>query len=78
MIPGIFQLQLITKEDQMCDVTAYLVSHGAEEIILENVEIVEETADGIRLVNIFGEERSLQAKMIRYSNSDKKMVFSNY
>ena len=59
----------------MCDVTAYLVSDGSEEMILENVDLVEETAAGIKLVNIFGEEKRLSAKMVRYNNSEKKMVF---
>ncbi len=28
----------------MCDVTAYLVTNGSEEMMLENVDVVEETA----------------------------------
>lgn len=60
----------------MCDVTAYLLSNGAEERILENVDVVEEIADGIRLINIFGEEKSLNARMVRYDNSAKKMLLA--
>ncbi len=29
----------------------------------------------MKLVNIFGEEKRLNAKMVRYDNSEKKMVF---
>lgn len=60
----------------MCDVTAYLIADGSEEKLLENVDIVEETLDGIRLMNIFGEERSISAKMVLYNNTEKKMVFT--
>lgn len=59
----------------MCDVTAYLVSDGVEEMILENVDVVEETSSGIKLINLFGEERSLHARMVHYNNSEKKMIF---
>jgi predicted RNA-binding protein len=59
----------------MCDITAYLISNGLEEKILENVDIVEETSNGIRLINIFGEEKSIHAKIVRFNNSEKKMIF---
>ncbi|MGD9211905.1 MAG: CooT family nickel-binding protein [Desulfobacteraceae bacterium] len=59
----------------MCDITAYLVSKGSEEKILDNVDIVEETPNGFKLVNIFGEERSLTARMVFYNNSEKRMNF---
>lgn len=61
----------------MCDVTAYLLFNGAEEKILDNVDVVEEISDGIRLINIFGEEKSLNAKMVRYDNSAKKMLLAS-
>ena len=59
----------------MCDITAYLILNGLEEKILENVDIVEETSDGIRLINIFGEQKSIRAKIVRFNNSEKKMTF---
>jgi predicted RNA-binding protein len=61
----------------MCDVNAILINNGAEENILENVDLVEEVAGGMRLVNIFGEEKTLAAKMISYNNSEKRMVFQS-
>jgi hypothetical protein len=59
----------------MCDVNVFVVKKGVEEHVLENVDLIEEVAGGMRIVNIFGEERVLKAKMIHYSNSDKRMVF---
>ena len=59
----------------MCDINVFVIKDGAEESVLENVDLVEEVAGGMRLTNIFGEERVLKAKMVRYDNSEKRMVF---
>jgi predicted RNA-binding protein len=59
----------------MCDITAYLISNGLKEKVLENVDMVEETSNGIRLLNIFGEEKTVRAKIVRFNNSQKEMVF---
>jgi len=59
----------------MCDVNVFVVKNGVEEKVLENVDLIEEVSDGMRLVNIFGEERTLKAKMVRYDNSQKRMLF---
>ncbi len=59
----------------MCDVNVFVLNNGIEEKVLENVEFIEEVADGMRMVNIFGEERTLKAKMVRYNNSEKQMFF---
>ena len=59
----------------VCDINVFIKKNGIEEKVLENVDLIEEVADGMRLVNIFGEERTLKAKMVRYDNSEKRMVF---
>lgn len=59
----------------MCDVNVFVVKNGIEEKVLENVDRIEEVAGGMRLVNIFGEERTLKAKMVCYDNSEKRMIF---
>jgi len=47
----------------MCEATAYLVKGEIEEIIMEAVDTVEPEGDGLRLVNIFGEQKFLKAKI---------------
>lgn len=59
----------------MCDVNVFVVKNGVEEKVLDNVDLIEEVTGGMRMVNIFGEERTLRAKMVRYDNSEKRMVF---
>ncbi len=59
----------------MCDVNVFVLKNGVEEKVLENVDLIEEVAEGMRLVNIFGEEQTLKAKMVRFDNSKKRMLF---
>ena len=59
----------------MCDINVFILNNGVEEKVLENVDVIEEVAEGMRLINIFGEERTLKAKMVHYNNSEKRMVF---
>lgn len=60
----------------MCDISVFVEKNGGEEEkVLENVDLIEEVANGMRLVNIFGEERTLNAKMIHFDNSQKRMLF---
>ncbi len=63
-------------ELRMCDINAYIVKEGIEEKILENVDLVVEVEDGLKLLNIFGEEKTVNARMISYNNSEKKMLFA--
>lgn len=60
----------------MCDISVFVVKNGAQEKVLENVDLIEQVAGSMRLVNIFGEERILNATMIRFDNSEKRMVFA--
>ena len=59
----------------MCDINVFIRTNGVEEKVLENVDLIEAVGEGMRLVNIFGEERTLKARMVHYNNSEKRMVF---
>jgi predicted RNA-binding protein len=61
----------------MCDISVFVRKNGAEKKVLENVDLIEEVAGGgMRLVNIFGEEKTISARMVLYNNSEKRMVFA--
>lgn len=45
----------------MCDMNAFLVENGNQEMVMESVEKVERDGDRIRLSNIFGEEKIVKA-----------------
>ena len=59
----------------MCDINAFIIEDGREVKILENVDVVDQKGDAVRLLNIFGEERTVQGRMVSFNNTEKKMVF---
>ena len=59
----------------MCEANAYLLREGKEELILEAVDILEQAEEGkIRLANIFGEQKVLDAKLKSMSLVNHKIV----
>jgi predicted RNA-binding protein len=59
----------------MCEAHAFIMKDGKEEKVLENVDLVELEGDEVRLINIFGEQRILKAKLKLYNNSEGKILF---
>lgn len=59
----------------MCEAHAFLLKDGKEEKVLENVDLVELNNGEVRLENIFGEQKILNARFKLYSNTERKIVF---
>ena len=59
----------------MCEANAFIIRDGNEEKLLESVDIVEVEGDNIQLTSIFGEQKSLRAKLRSYDNSSGKIIF---
>lgn len=59
----------------MCEAHAYLLRNGVEDKILESVDLVEFDGDQVKLVNIFGEQKILKARLSRYDGRQGKMLF---
>ncbi len=47
----------------MCQAAAYLLSEGEEVLLLDDVVSIVPGADGIRMVNLFGEERTVHGSI---------------
>jgi predicted RNA-binding protein len=45
----------------MCEANAYLIEGNEKQLVMEAVDTVEPEEDGIRLVNIFGEQKFIKA-----------------
>jgi predicted RNA-binding protein len=45
----------------MCEATAYVMKNGQDELLLADVDIIEPEGDGLRVVNIFGEQLVVKA-----------------
>jgi predicted RNA-binding protein len=54
---------------------AFIVKDGKEEKILESVELIEADGDAFELTNIFGDRRTLRARLKSLDNSEGKLLF---
>ncbi len=57
----------------MCEANAYLILNGEEKLIMEAVDKVQPEEDGLRLVNIFGEQKFIKATINALSLVDHKV-----
>ena len=59
---------------KMCEAHAFILKNGEEEKLLENVDQLEVEGKEIRMINIFGEQKILRAKVRSYNNTDRKIL----
>ncbi len=57
----------------MYEANAYIIRDGDEELVMEAVDKVEPENDGLRLVNIFGDQKFLHAHIYALSLVDHKV-----
>ncbi|MBE9541443.1 MAG: CooT family nickel-binding protein, partial [Proteobacteria bacterium] len=50
----------------MCEAHAFILKNGEEEKVLESVDVVELEGDEVKLVSIFGEQKTLKARLKLY------------
>ena len=58
----------------MCEAAAYLLKDGKEELLLESVDLLESDGTQIKMINIFGEQKKVKAKIKTLSLVDHKIV----
>jgi predicted RNA-binding protein len=58
----------------MCEAHAYLLKEDGEEIIMENVDLLEVEGDEIRMVDIFGEQKILKARIRSYNGPENRIL----
>jgi predicted RNA-binding protein len=61
----------------MCEASAFILRDGQEELVLESVDILEQENGNVRLVNIFGEQKVLSAKIKKLSLVDHKIILES-
>jgi predicted RNA-binding protein len=59
----------------MCEADAFVLIDGKEEKLLESVDLVSLEGDDVKLVSIFGEQKTLRARLKQYNNTEGKIVF---
>ncbi len=57
----------------MCEANAYLTEGDESRLIMEAVDTVEPDGEGIKLINIFGEQKFLKARIYSLSLVDHKV-----
>ena len=62
----------------MCEATAYIMDKdGKEELLLADVDLIEPQDDGsMRLVSIYGEQKTINAKIKSMSLVNHRVVFA--
>ncbi len=63
--------------ENMCEANAYLLKDGREELLLEAVDVLENREDGIRLANIFGEQKVVQGTIHSMSLVNHKILLES-
>ncbi|RLB84699.1 MAG: RNA-binding protein [Deltaproteobacteria bacterium] len=62
----------------MCEAHAFILKDGKEKMFLENVDLIKFEEDEINLVSIFGEQKTLKARLKLYDNTNQKIVFEPF
>jgi len=60
----------------MCEANAYLLEGDRQVLIMEAVDTVEPEEDGLKLVNIFGDQKFLKAHIHSLSLVDHKIFLT--
>jgi predicted RNA-binding protein len=58
----------------MCEAAAFILRDGKEELVLESVDLLEPENGKIRLVNIFGEQKTISARIKQLSLVNHKII----
>jgi predicted RNA-binding protein len=58
----------------MCEAAAYVLRNGHEELLLSEVDIIEPEGDGLRLVNIFGEQKVIKGDIYSLNLVNHKII----
>ena len=61
----------------MCEANAFIIKDGQEELLLESVDVLEQENGNIRLVNIFGEQKVLPARIKKLSLVNHKIILES-
>ncbi|HBN26466.1 MAG TPA: RNA-binding protein [Desulfobacteraceae bacterium] len=58
----------------MCEANAYLINGDDKKLIMESVDIIEPEDNGVKIINIFGEQKFLNAKIRSLSLIDHNVL----
>lgn len=61
----------------MCESTAYILKNGREELVLESVDVIENNDGQVKLTSMFGEQKTIKARVKEFSLVDHKIILES-
>ena len=58
----------------MCEAAVFVVREGKEDLVMESVDILEDNQNHIRMIDIFGDQKKLRARIKSLSLVDHKII----
>ncbi len=58
----------------MCEAAAYVLKDGKEELLMSEVDVIEPDGDALRIVNIFGEQKTIKATIKSLNLVNHKVI----
>ena len=58
----------------MCEANVYLVKNGKEELVLKEVDIIRPQEEGLFMKSIFGEQKTIKARIKEVNLVDHKII----
>ena len=58
----------------MCEASAYIIKDGHEELVLKDVDKLENEDGEVNLVNIFGDQKRIKARLKALSLVEHKII----
>ncbi|MBM4294526.1 MAG: CooT family nickel-binding protein [Deltaproteobacteria bacterium] len=58
----------------MCEAAAYILKDGKEELLLADVDVIEPDGEYLRLISIFGEQKTVKATIQSLNLVNHKVV----
>jgi predicted RNA-binding protein len=58
----------------MCEANAYMIEGDDRRLVMESVDTIEPERDGLRLVNIFGEQKFIKARIQSLSLVENRVL----
>jgi predicted RNA-binding protein len=60
----------------MCEADAYFIKNGEEELLMKAVDVIEpDNGEGYRIVDIFGEQKTVRGRIKGMHLVDHKILF---
>jgi len=61
----------------MCEASAFIIKDGKKELVLESVDVLENQDGEINMVNIFGDQKRIKARIKTLSLVDHKIILEH-